>query len=107
MEVSWNRATPNSHPFLDGIFPCKPSSYWGTPHDNGNSHWLLSLYHKQHREAHLFRRLGPAEDLRHVRVAALHMVAVRRQVGGHEAQGGAAHLGTGDAPRSWWFNQPT
>ena len=24
--------TPSSHPFLDGIFPYKPTSYWGTPH---------------------------------------------------------------------------
>ena len=22
---------PSSHPFLDGIFPYKPTSYWGTP----------------------------------------------------------------------------
>ena len=25
VEVSWNRATPSHHPFLDGIFPYKPS----------------------------------------------------------------------------------
>ena len=40
MVVSYNRGTPSHHPFLDGIFPCKPSivgfSYgfpmvWGTP----------------------------------------------------------------------------
>ena len=23
--------TPSHHPFVDGIFQCKPSSYWGTP----------------------------------------------------------------------------
>ena len=23
--------TPSYHPFLDGIFPYEPSSYWGTP----------------------------------------------------------------------------
>ena len=40
----------------------------------------------------LVPHLGPFQDLRDVRVAALHVVAVRRQVGGHEAQGGAAHL---------------
>ena len=31
MEVSWNRGIPSHHPFLDGIFPYKPS-YWGIPH---------------------------------------------------------------------------
>ena len=29
--VSINGGTPSYHPFLDGIFPYKPSSYWGTP----------------------------------------------------------------------------
>ena len=27
----WEDPTPSYHPFLDGIFPHKPSSYWGTP----------------------------------------------------------------------------
>ena len=31
LEVSWNGATPYHHPFLDGIFPYKPS-IWGYPH---------------------------------------------------------------------------
>ena len=31
MVVSWNRGTPSSHPFLDGIFPYEPTSYWGPP----------------------------------------------------------------------------
>ena len=31
MEVSQNGGTPSHHPFIDGIFPYKPSSYWGTP----------------------------------------------------------------------------
>ena len=31
MEVSINGGTPSYHPFIDGIFPCKPSSYGGTP----------------------------------------------------------------------------
>ena len=37
MEVSWNRATPSHHPFLDGIFPNKnhPANL-GYPHDYGN-----------------------------------------------------------------------
>ena len=30
MEVSWNRGTPKSSMF-NGIFPYKPSGYWGTP----------------------------------------------------------------------------
>ena len=37
MEVSLNRGTTSSHPFLDGIFLYKASSYWGAPID-GNSH---------------------------------------------------------------------
>ena len=41
MEVSLNRGTPNNHPFLDGIFPLKPPSYWGTLHDCGNPHMLV------------------------------------------------------------------
>ena len=28
--ISWNRGTPSHHPFLLGICPYKPSSYWGT-----------------------------------------------------------------------------
>ena len=32
MRVSPNRGTPYHHPFLDGILPYKPSSYWGYPH---------------------------------------------------------------------------
>ena len=31
MKVSWNRSTPSHHPFVDGIFSHKPSSYWVTP----------------------------------------------------------------------------
>ena len=31
MEISRNKATPSSHPFLDGIFHYKPS-IWGYPH---------------------------------------------------------------------------
>ena len=30
MEVSWNGGTPSHHPFLDGIFPYKSTSYCGT-----------------------------------------------------------------------------
>ena len=45
MEVSpLNRATPSHHPFLDGIFPRKPSSYEGYPYDYGNHHipfWFI------------------------------------------------------------------
>ena len=42
MEVSWNRGTPSHHPFLDGIFHYKPSSYGDAPID-GNLHmdWWL------------------------------------------------------------------
>ena len=31
MEVSWNGGTPSYHPFIDGIFPYKPSIDRGTP----------------------------------------------------------------------------
>ena len=31
MRSSTNGGTPSHHPFLDGIFPYKPSSYCGTP----------------------------------------------------------------------------
>ena len=31
MGVSINGGTPVHHPFLDGISPYKPSSYWDTP----------------------------------------------------------------------------
>ena len=34
---------PPNHPFLDGIFPYKPSSYWGTP-INGNPHMIKLTY---------------------------------------------------------------
>ena len=35
--------TPSYHPFLDGSFPDKVSSYWGTP-IYGNPHiWTLSI----------------------------------------------------------------
>ena len=30
-EVSWNRGTPSHHPFLDGVFPYKPTIF-GYPH---------------------------------------------------------------------------
>ena len=34
---------PPNHPFEIGIFPYKPASYCGTPHDYGNPHcvWIL------------------------------------------------------------------
>ena len=31
LEVSSIRGIPPNHPLIDGIFPYKPSSYWGTP----------------------------------------------------------------------------
>ena len=31
MGVSTNGGTPSHHPFIDGIFPYKPSSYGGSP----------------------------------------------------------------------------
>ena len=35
---------PLNHPFLDGIFPYKPSSYWGTPKSrNSKRLWVRSL----------------------------------------------------------------
>ena len=33
--------SPSYHPFLDGIFPYKPSSYGGTPHDELETYVLL------------------------------------------------------------------
>ena len=42
---------PLDHPFLDGIFPYKPSSY-GYPHDYGNSHIIISYY------IHVFENLA-------------------------------------------------
>ena len=35
--VSWNRATPSSHPFIDGIFHYRPTIV-GYPHDYGKPH---------------------------------------------------------------------
>ena len=35
--VSWNRATPSSHPFIDGIFHYR-STIVGYPHDYGKPH---------------------------------------------------------------------
>ena len=46
IEVSWNRATPSHHPFLDGIFHDWPTSYWGTP-ILGNPHMEASYYFDQ------------------------------------------------------------
>ena len=37
-----NRGTPSHHPFIR-IFPYKPSSYWGKPHDCGNLHSWVPL----------------------------------------------------------------
>ena len=34
---------PSHHPFVDRIFPSKPSSYWGTPID-GNPHIYIYMY---------------------------------------------------------------
>ena len=44
MEVSSNRGTPSHHPFLDGIFPHKPSSYWGTPMTMDTPNWITTKW---------------------------------------------------------------
>ena len=41
MGVSWNRGTPSYHPFSIGIFPYKPSSYWGTPMTMETPTWFM------------------------------------------------------------------
>ena len=37
---------PPNHPFLDGIFPYKPTSYWGYPHGYGNPPYLETTIQK-------------------------------------------------------------
>ena len=43
--VSIHGASPSHHPFLGGIFPYKPSSYWGTP-IYGTPIWLAMVCSK-------------------------------------------------------------
>ena len=54
--VSWNGGTP-THPFLDGIFHHKPTSYWGTPMVMETTIFQLIIifptkkYHEDHLKA--------------------------------------------------------
>ena len=82
---------PSSHPFLDGIFPYKPTSYWGTPMTMEIpippipiyiSHhivykWIIipftsSIYHQQ--KPHLVVSLSLSYPTKHTRIyPAIHL----------------------------------
>ena len=86
-----HRGTPSHHPFLDGIFPYKPTSYWGTPMTMEIpippipiyiSHhivykWIIipftsSIYHQQ--KPHLVVSLSLSYPTKHTRIyPAIHL----------------------------------
>ena len=88
MVVSWNRGTPSYHPFIDGIFHCKPSSYWGIP-TNGNPHMVLVPIRVQvaapnvdpQRQLSRSRMRGVSTDPKPTKIAGVPCFSKRRRPG--------------------------
>ena len=72
MGVSSNRATPSSHPFLDGNFPYKPSIY-GFPHLWKPPYWYIPVKEKRSRQPGffiVFFAFDPSNNCGHVDIGS-------------------------------------